>query len=444
MKPALAPPARRHPDAKTFEWSVVRMPLAGAVSRCDCGQECPLEKNPTPHRLRSVRQLSLVILIFLLSLLVAGEVCAQSTGQHSSRISLSMPTELRVESTLWWPTKGSAARQEYAGSGACARCHAEKAASQAVTSMARASMRPSDSQPLKSHPDLRFNLGAYEYELVTKDGPSLLSVTQGADSTTKNLEWAVGDSNFGQSYVYRENGKYYEAQLSYYTVLNGLDVTTGHSRALPRNAEVAAGGYTPPATIRECFGCHFTGATMSNQFDPDQSMMGVSCEACHGPGVTHVALMASGALDAKGLIMNPAALSPVDSVDFCGACHRTYADVVLQGLARAGVINARMQPYRLEKSKCWGRGDARITCVACHDPHAEVTRDAAFYDSKCLRCHQQRPHSKPLADHPGKACRVSTKDCVTCHMPKVEVLSTHANFTDHWIRIAHAGEPYPE
>jgi Cytochrome c554 and c-prime len=309
--------------------------------------------------------------------------------------------------------------------------------------MARAATRASDSEQLKSHPELSFTLSQYKYELVTKNGQSLLSVTNGVDSTTKKLEWALGDGFFGQSYVYRENGKYYEAQLSFYTEMEALDITTGHSRAAPPDFESAAGGYTPPDSITQCFGCHSTASTANDRFDPDKSILGVTCEACHGPGVEHAALMASGVADAKGTIMDLASLNPVDSVDFCGACHRTYADVVLTGFSTKGIINVRLQAYRLEKSKCWGNGDRRLTCVACHDPHVQVVRDSAFYDAKCLKCHRQSPNAKPSASHPGAACRVSTKNCVTCHMPKIKVPGTHGIFTDHWIRIAHPGAPYP-
>lgn len=310
--------------------------------------------------------------------------------------------------------------------------------------MARASMRAVDSEMLKSHPQLSFQFGPYKYALATKDGRSLLSVTNETERTTKDLEWALGDGSFGQSYVYRGNGKYYEGQLSFYSALNGLDITTGHSRAVPQNIEMAAGGYTAPATIRQCFGCHFTASTTSDRFDPDQSTMGVKCEACHGPGAEHVALMSSGMVDADGVIMNPAKLDPVDSVDFCGACHRTSSDAVLQGLSKMGIINVRLQPYRLEKSKCWGKGDARLTCVACHDPHRKIARDAEFYDGKCLGCHRQSPSAKSTAKTPQRACKVSTQRCVTCHMPKIEVPDAHSTFTDHWIRIARPKEPYPE
>jgi formate-dependent nitrite reductase cytochrome c552 subunit len=38
---------------------------------------------------------------------------------------------------------------------------------------------------------------------------------------------------------------------------------------------------------------------------------------------------------------------------------------------------------------------------------------------------------------------VSTNKCATCHMPKVELPGMHAEFTDHWIRVAKPGDPTP-
>jgi len=403
-----------------------------------------LESGQRPYRRLLARELVRGFTTLLVSLLIVRDAGARPAVRHSSRTPSSIPTGLRVETVPWWPTKGSPERKEYAGSGSCTQCHAEKTASQVVTSMARAAVPAANAELLKNHPDLSLKLGPYTYELATKNGQSSLSVSNGVESTTENLEWALGKGNFGQSYVYRENDKYYEAQLSFYSRVNGLDITTGHSRDVPQNIDAAAGGYTPLASIRQCFGCHFTASSTNDRFDPDHAIAGVTCEACHGPGLAHVALMSSGLPDAKGLIMNPANLDPVESVDFCGACHRTYADAVLSGQSKMGIINVRLQPYRLEKSRCWGSGDARLTCVACHDPHIEVVRSAEFYDAKCLRCHRQDPNTKRTADHPGSACKVGTKGCVTCHMPKLEVEETHATFTDHFIRIARPGEPYPE
>lgn len=378
-----------------------------------------------------------LIPIFLLPLrALRGEPAPQRSTPLAS-----VPTEIRVSSTDWWPTTGSSDRSQYVGTSACAKCHAEKTASQVKTSMARAGFRAADSEWLVKNPDLSLHLGAYDYRLTTKDGDVKLSVTDGRDSTTKRLEWALGDGSFGQSYVYREENKYYEAQLSFYTRIHALDTTTGHME--PRTIQTAAGGLTSPKTIRLCFGCHSTASATNDRFDPDKATMGVTCEACHGPGAQHVALMSMEGQNAKGSIMNPASLSPPDLVDFCGACHRTSADAILARAETAGVSSVRMQPYRLEKSKCWGKGDARITCVACHDPHVQIVRDASTYDTKCLRCHVQKGATRlPAGFAPG--CKVQTKNCVTCHMPEIEVPGTHTLFIDHWIRINQPGAPYPD
>jgi hypothetical protein len=141
-------------------------------------------------------------------------------------------------------------------------------------------------------------------------------------------------------------------------------------------------------------------------------------------------------------IFNPRRLNPVALVDFCGACHRTLNDVYEMGAT--GAANVRFQPYRLEKSRCWGDGDARLTCITCHDPHQPLVHDAFVYDEKCLACHALTRSKKATLEHPGKACPVGKKDCVTCHMPRVIVPKMHAPFTDHRIRIVRDGAPYPD
>jgi formate-dependent nitrite reductase cytochrome c552 subunit len=108
-----------------------------------------------------------------------------------------------------------------------------------------------------------------------------------------------------------------------------------------------------------------------------------------------------------------------------------------------GVAALRSQPNRLQSSQCWGTGDTRITCVACHDPHVPLVREAASYDSRSLGCHVQAPvasatAAKPTKDHPGRACPVARESCVTCHMPKYDAPGMHHEFTDHWIRVVAA------
>jgi hypothetical protein len=125
-----------------------------------------------------------------------------------------------------------------------------------------------------------------------------------------------------------------------------------------------------------------------------------------------------------------------DANNFCGRCHRTWEEIVLQGVV--GINTIRFQPYRLTNSRCFDGDDQRIACMACHDPHKAPDREPSAYDPKCLACHG--PGSQRTK---GPGCRVANKDCVTCHMPKYELPGAHHKFTDHLIRVVREGEPFP-
>ncbi|MGC2246820.1 MAG: multiheme c-type cytochrome [Terriglobales bacterium] len=310
-------------------------------------------------------------------------------------------------------------------------------ASQQKHAMARAAVHATDSEILRQHDHLSFRLGPYREEIVTKGGKSVLTVTGrgGAAPLSVDLLWAFGVGHMGQTYVYEKDGSYYESHLSFFTSSQGLNITPGQSVATPASVEGAAGRRMPPAESRACFACHTTAAVINNQLDLNGAVAGVTCEACHGPGASHVAAMKAGKMEEGAhLIMNPARLDPVESVDFCGACPRTWEDVATSAYIEVGALNVRFAPYRLENSKCWSKPDARLTCVACHDPHQPLEHDPAAYDSRCLQCHVNQVGAKTSADYPGAACPVSRENCTTCHMPKVESSLQHSTFTDHWIR----------
>jgi hypothetical protein len=394
--------------------------------------------------------------LFLVACFSAFAICAVASASFAqtsapvsassvstSAVSTSMLTVSRVQSPGWWPTKGDAARDSYAGTATCARCHASKVASQQKHAMSRAGVRAADAEILRQHDHLSFRLGPYREQIVTKGGKSVLTVTSSsAAPLSTDLQWAFGVGRMGQTYVYEKNGSYYESHLTFFAASQDLNITPGQSLAMPHSLEDAAGRRMPPAESRACFACHTTASVTNNQLDGNRAVPGITCEACHGPGARHVVAMNSGQPEPGAtLIMNPSRLDPVASVDFCGACHRTWQDVMTNfGMAD---LNVRFAPYRLENSKCWSKPDARLTCVACHDPHQPLEHDPAAYDSRCLKCHvnqlgakttaDRRDSDHPDSDHPGAACPVSTKNCTTCHMPKVVSALQNSTFTDHWI-----------
>jgi hypothetical protein len=382
-----------------------------------------------------------VCVFFVLLCAALSAVRAQSP--EASPISL--PTGVRVRKAGWWPTKGEAARAEYVGSEACADCHELKNETQERSAMAHAAAHASDSERLRDHSQLSARSGGFSYEIATNRRQSTLRVSDGTSSSSAELLWALGSAHMGQTFLYRQNGKFYESHLSYFPGAQLLDVTPGQKPTAPANVEEAAGREMTEDETRRCFGCHTTESTAQNVFTPGDAIPGVTCEACHGPGGKHVAAArAHTEARGSGLIFNPAQLARVDLVDFCGACHRTWQDVVAGDLIGVGVFNVRFAPYRLENSRCWEKGDARITCLGCHDPHKPLVHDAASYDANCLGCHRASRAEKKNANRPGGACPVATKNCVSCHMPKVEPPGLHSSFTDHWIRKVKPGTPYPD
>ncbi len=392
--------------------------------------------------------------ILLIFLVVSGPGPSNVRAQQSVPSGISLLTTLRVrDSAGWWPTKSIDTKDQFVGTAACVRCHAAKAASFDRAAMAHAAARSDDSELARRHDALELQVGPYHYQLASVDGKGTLKVSDSKASVSVQLAWAFGVGRMGQTYIYVQNGSYYEGHVSFYASPQALDITPGQTRAIPTSLEQAAGRRMSPDEAQYCFGCHTTGSMIKGQFDPSAASLGVTCEQCHGPGASHVAAENAGtAQPGESSIFNPARLDHVESVDFCGACHRTWEDVLTLN-ADAGIFNVRFAPYRLENSKCWKKSGQRLTCTMCHDPHQPLTRDDSSYDPVCLQCHSstasQTAPTSPATTKERKVrrpaiCRVATKNCVSCHMPKVEPLGLHSSFTDHWIRIAREHEPYPE
>jgi nitrate reductase cytochrome c-type subunit len=370
--------------------------------------------------------------------------CLAGYAQVPSTIADQLTTPERITRSNWWPTDGKAPRGQYVGPQACALCHSSLVKSQLQHSMARASVRAEDSGVLRDTANAQFQLGDDHYDLSRAPNGTLgYTVRKGGATISAPIEWAFGAAKVGQSYLSNQNGVFHEIRFSYFSSLRGFDVTPNQSPTLPTSIDKAAGRMLETAEAGRCFGCHTTASTSSGQFQPANAIPGVSCEACHGPGSQHISAMKADDLNTgRAAIRNPGKLSPIELVDFCGACHTTWWDA--KRIGATGVANIRFHPYRLESSRCWGNGDSRLTCISCHNPHEPLVRDESAYDVHCLSCHLSSTSAKPVADHPGSACPVANKNCASCHMPKYEVPDMHYKYTDHKIRIVKAGEPFSD
>ncbi len=423
----------------------------------------------------------------MLGVAISGLAMMPAYGQLS--------TEDHVAEPGFWPTRDLPSRAGLVGAESCAQCHGAMVKSHATTPMGRTAMPAAAAEILHQHPALHFESNGFRYRIDTGAKGSSVSVGYAdgrgtSDPAKRNapaaslpselaypLTWAFGTGRVAQSYLFKkDDGKFYESRVTYFTHMAAIDFTP--ARALKPGAErlgleEALDREVGAGEVLRCFACHSTGANIGGRFDEQHLTPGVGCEACHGPGAAHVSVIKGGpgaaagpkAGDGLGMqagIFNSGHLRPADAVDFCGACHGSWWDVKLAGTH--GVATTRSAPYRLVTSKCWGeKGDQRLTCTACHDPHKQLQTEAAAYDARCLSCHLGG--AKPASGSPvtlsaritgthasvpaedkafAKACPKATERCTSCHMAKVMVPEMHSEFTDHRIRIVRAGEPFPE
>jgi hypothetical protein len=344
---------------------------------------------------------------------------------------------------LFWfaePVAPAAPPRPLKGSTGCATCHRSEATSQPTTLMAQAMQVAGANPILQAHPRLTFRRGGYSYTVITTGEQSIYSVSDGAHTLSVPVQWGFGAG--AQTWLLTMNGKFYESLVSYFPEINGLAMTLGDDVFAPHNLLEALGRELGQQDVKSCFGCHTSGAMVDGKLDLTAFKPGVTCEHCHTGAPTHMA----DAMQAKfsTIPANLGAMSSEDLSNFCGQCHRSWSTVVTH--LWFGEVNVRFAPYRLANSKCFNGTDARISCVACHNPHVNVETVPADYDTKCLACHSGHPgapgQTLPQAPPATKVCPVATSNCVSCHMPKVKLADGNLRFTDHFIRVVKPGEQY--
>ncbi|MGH9403833.1 MAG: multiheme c-type cytochrome [Terriglobia bacterium] len=342
----------------------------------------------------------------------------------------------------WWPKDGSAARSAYTGPEACAACHRTESAGWETSQMAHAITPAAKSKFLRAHPHMVYQWGPYTYQIKVAGNQANYSVTGGQRTLSIPLLWAYGTGVVGQAFIFRIDQTYYEAEVAFYPALNRLDVVAGLARKPPPTLQQAFGLPLSSDAAKQCIACHTTASVTGSQLKVDAMILGVTCEACHGPGARHVAAMkalssrSGEAKPASMFIFEPAKLAPTDLENFCGACHRTSLRVMSEGLH--GLDTVHYEPYRLEMSQCWIMSQ-QITCVTCHNPHQPLKRGPSAYDAACLSCHSGNAATASAAAM-GKTCPVATRNCATCHMPKCRLPLSPFTMSDHFIRVVRSGD----
>jgi hypothetical protein len=259
------------------------------------------------------------------------------------------------------------------------------------------------------------------------------------------VDYAVGSGRHGITMLARdEDAIERELRISY----SGLDGSWIQTRGIdfpPRQPGDHIGMGMGEKAVKQCLSCH---ATWFRSVEPDHEGArppegddrGIGCERCHGPGLNHVKAAESGFADmAIALTSNTPLPAKLKS---CVDCHSEDGTV-----KPSDPEFTRFQGTTFRYSRCFIASKDRFVCTTCHDPHGALETDSTRYEARCLSCHASTSREQPAANATarssqgavasgGKACPVNpSKNCVSCHMPKVEDPSRHARFTDHHIRV---------
>lgn len=228
-----------------------------------------------------------------------------------------------------------------------------------------------------------------------------------------------------------------------------------------------------------CSRCHATAIeprvdSVRRHMDSRAAELGISCEACHGPGQNHVNARQSAGKDGpkpdaatlRAEIKHPEKMDPVRASETCGFCHsmkwidRTEAWRDKGFRFRPGdeleATTPLIQPSKVDtlpglkeylaknpgllEDYFWSDGMGRVSgreynglaqspcftggkfsCLSCHSMHESDPNDllAANRDDlrACIQCHDRFREPDALRQHTHHLPGSTGSDCYNCHMP---------------------------
>lgn len=377
--------------------------------------------------------------------------CGRSTSPTSS------PGQLPPIAAA--PVKNAQTDVAYIGTERCAACHRAEEASYHHTAHSKALAEIDlDAEP----PDGEFSdpISQRHYRIYREDGKlrheESIRTSAGAPLILCDLpvRYVIGSGRFSRSYLIEREGFFYESPATWYTDPRAWKLSPGY--------ETGNLGFQRPVELR-CLVCH-AGRVESLDRSPQRvalPALAIDCERCHGPGELH-ARKWDGVIARQGAnsgpdetIFNPAKFDRQFGEDVCAQCHlHSAATVEVRGRSLLDFRPGRkLSDYlahyapqspktdmkvvghveQMRLSRCY-QADARLTCLTCHDPHAERTAPdmPAAYREKCLQCHTDQSCKASSAD---RRATTVPDDCIQCHMPRGPTEIPHFAFTHHRIGI---------
>jgi TolA-binding protein len=363
---------------------------------------------------------------------------------------------------------------EYVGDESCRNCHSSIYQSFKRTGMGRSTSTPSaeDLRQVAKPVTIVDKKQNRSYTVYARDG-KLIHEETGTDaaghrafSESHDIAFTVGAGDMGKSYLVSKGDSLFVSPISYYTSIQGWDLSPGYSEGVFRDFN--------RRVVDLCVDCHVGLPRLApgshDRFQqPPFRFLTVGCERCHGPGAVHVAQRTidpyvEGSIDPS--IVNPQKVQSDRRDDICMQCHLSGDARVLQpgkdyldfrpGTSLGDVVAIFSVPEtikgnhfvllnqfeQLKLSRCWRASNGRLGCISCHDPHIQRQGNDAieFFRSRCLTCHTTSSCSLQRAKRQATS---PPDNCILCHMPQQpgEKID-HSSLTDH--RILRTQSETPE
>ncbi|MBC3759226.1 tetratricopeptide repeat protein [Hyunsoonleella sp. SJ7] len=323
----------------------------------------------------------------------------------------------------------------FLGDGACKSCHQDQFKDWKGSHHDKAMQIATDSTILGDFNNASFSSQGVTSKFYKKDGEFFVN-TEGRDGKYHDykIEYTFGVTPL-QQYIVKFPDGHYQCLRTAWDTEKGKwfdlypDFKVVHSEWL----HWSRGGLN---WNNMCADCHSTNVRKnynmeSHGYDTKYALINVSCEACHGPGKTHVQKAnAEGTKykfdnDLKMTLNTP----PKELVDQCARCHvrreqisehfnfeGTFLDhyfpqLIANNLYHPdGQILDEVYVYgSFLQSKMYQNN---VTCTNCHNPHSLKLRFEG--NQLCAQCHDTKKYDAPT--HHFHKANSEGSECINCHM----------------------------
>jgi predicted CXXCH cytochrome family protein len=359
----------------------------------------------------------------------------------------------------WWTALPADTVATYVGRDSCAKCHQSELKAWTGSDHDLAMDLARDETVLGDFNNIEFTHQGVTSRLFRRDKKFFVN-TEGPTGEMQDFEikYTFGVRPLQQYMVEFPDGRVQVLRISWDTAkkrwfhLDPPDVKNEH--ILPDDPLHWTG--VAQNWNHTCADCHSTNLQKNydlatNTFHTTFSEIDVSCEACHGPGSTHVELAEAKSLFwDRNLGYGLARLKGADThpqLETCAKCHSRRNQI--HGDFRPGsellnsyeVSNLHENLYHPDgqiqdevyeygsflQSKMYRKN---IRCSDCHDPHS--TKLKAVGNQLCAKCHQPGKFDVPSHHHHAPGSKGA--QCVECHMPTTTYMDVDPR-RDHSLRV---------